>query len=160
MGVRFSRACLSKVDGRPPRAQRASNAPPAYGRSSLVRGVLQIQTASKFVLRSRSGLVRRSEAPGSTAVEVGSHAAWAPQGEVCAHTAALAAEASARLTAASCGHRRRATPRSTGRLADPGERHRARKPQVGTSSAVVPPHPPALMPCYLCATHVPRNVFW
>ena len=56
-------------------------------------------------------------------------------GGVCAHPAALAAEASARLTAASCGHRRRAAPRSIGRLADPGERHRARKPQVGTSSA-------------------------
>ena len=40
MGVRFSRACLSKVDGRPPRARRASHALPAYGRSSLVRGGL------------------------------------------------------------------------------------------------------------------------
>ena len=46
MGVRFSRACLSKPDGRPPRARRASHALPAYGRSSLVRGGL-LQTPQK-----------------------------------------------------------------------------------------------------------------
>ena len=47
MGVRFSRACLSKDDGRPPRARRrASHALPAYGRSSLVRGGLKFTDVS------------------------------------------------------------------------------------------------------------------
>ena len=82
----------------------------------------------------------------------------APGEGLCPPAAALAAEASARLTAASSGHRHRAAPRSIGRLADPGERHWARKPQVCTSSAS-PARPPP-MPCCLCATHVPRNVFW
>ena len=81
-------------------------------------------------------------------------------GGVCAHPAALAAEASAWLTDAPCGrHQRRAAPRSTGRLTDPGGRHRARKPQVGMSSAS-PARPPPCNAICLCATHVPRNVFW
>ena len=42
MGVRFSRACLSKLDGRPPRTRRASHALPAYGRSQLVCGGLSL----------------------------------------------------------------------------------------------------------------------
>ena len=41
MGVRFSRACLSNPDGRPPRTRRASHALPAYGRSSPVCGGLK-----------------------------------------------------------------------------------------------------------------------
>ena len=38
MGVLFSRACLSKSDGRPPRRTRASHTLPAYGRSNECTG--------------------------------------------------------------------------------------------------------------------------
>ena len=52
MGVRFSRACLSKPDGRPPRT-RASHALPAYGRSNECAGVYKKFQGKKLLRKER-----------------------------------------------------------------------------------------------------------
>ena len=64
MGVRFSRACLSKLDGRPPRARRASHALPAYGRSSLPPCAAATAADAAACRRARGGVAlgRRSSA--------------------------------------------------------------------------------------------------